>query len=380
MSTEQRAIDGFRTRFGRDPELVITSPGRVNLIGEHTDYNEGFALPMAIDRATVIAASARADRHVEVESEGFGTAVFSLDRLEKGGETWIEYVKGVAWAMGPESTSGLDGFITSDIPLGASLSSSAALEIGAARVFSALAGNDWDPVEAAQLSQRAENEWVGMNSGIMDQLVCAAGCEGHALLIDCRSLDISPVPIPAGVSVVILDTGTRRRLTESRYNERRRQCEAAADAYGVSSLRDLSLEAIQAMVIGNPLLAKRALHVVSENARVLAAVDALRAGDAEGFGSLMATSHESLRSDFEVSSVELDVIVEAATEADGCLGARMTGGGFAGCAVALVETESAGDFATAVAHTYGRATDLEASIYVCQPADGASAREYTQRA
>lgn len=376
MSIELAAIEGFKGRFGREPDLIVTSPGRVNLIGEHTDYNDGFVLPMAIDRTTVIAAGARGDRRVKLVSEGFGTGGFDLDDLERGGETWIEYVKGVAWAVGAGASRGFDGFIAGDIPLGASLSSSASLEVGMARLFSALTGDDWDPVEAARLSQRAENDWVGINSGIMDQLVCAAGRAGHALLIDCRTLDMTPVAIPAGVSVVILDTGTRRRLTESRYNERRRQCEAAARASGVPSLRDLSQEALDSTVFHDPVLAKRARHVVGENRRTLAAVDALRTGDAEGMGELMAASHRSLRDDFEVSGHELDSIVEAAGSAAGCLGARMTGGGFAGCAVALVATESVEAFSGEVAQRYLSIVGRHASIYVCNAADGVSVAEY----
>ena len=373
MPTEQRAIDGFQARFGRGPELVVTSPGRVNLIGEHTDYNDGFVLPMAIDRATVIAASRRTDRRVVAVSEGFGESAFSLDNLERSEPAWIEYVKGVAWAMG-SGPGGWDGFITSDIPLGASLSSSAALEVGALRVFSALGGLDWDPVVAAMLAQRAENDWVGMNSGIMDQLVCASGSAGHALLIDCRDLSTTPVPIPAGVSVVILDTSTRRKLTESRYNDRRAECEAAAQLYGVDSLRDLRIDELPDGD-GAGVLVRRARHVVSENGRVLSAVEALSNGDVVSLGHLMNASHDSLRDDFEVSSAELDSIVEAARAAEGCLGARMTGGGFAGCAVALVETPAVELFGASVATGYSVATGLKPAVYVVQASDGVSAHE-----
>ena len=377
MPTESAAIEGFRGRFGGEPEVVITSPGRVNLIGEHTDYNDGFVLPMAIDRTTVIAAAPRPDRRVVVVSEDFGASSFGLEGLKRGDGDWIEYVRGVAWAMGLGAQTGWDGYITSDIPLGASLSSSAALEVGVARLFGSLGGLAWDPVEAAKLSQRAENEWVGMNSGIMDQLVCAAGQSGHALLIDCRTLDIVSVPVPTDVNFVVLDTGTRRRLTESRYNERRRECEQAAERYGVDSLRDLSTETVEGPELDEPTLIKRARHVVTENARTLLAAEALRAGDAAGFGRLMVASHESLRDDFEVSSVELDAIVEAALETDGCLGARMTGGGFAGCAVALVDAEATEAFTDEVAHRYLRTTGRESSIYVCEPAEGVSARKYS---
>ena len=279
--------------------------------------------------------------------------------------------------MGPESLDGWEAFVTSDIPLGASLSSSAALEVGALRVFSALGGLVWDPVVAALLAQRAENEWVGMNSGIMDQLVCAAGRSGHALLIDCRTLDVVDVPIPPDVNFVVLDTGTRRKLTESRYNERRRECEQAAEQLGVASLRDLSPEALAQSGFDDPTLIRRAHHVVTENARTLQAAEALRAGDVRGFGRLMMASHESLRDDFEVSSVELDGIVEAALETDGCLGARMTGGGFAGCAIALVEKAATETFSERVAQSYLLSTGRESSIYVCEPAEGVSTRGYS---
>ena len=374
MSTEQRAIDGFQARFGREPELVVTSPGRVNLIGEHTDYNDGFVLPMAIDRATVIAASHRTDRRVVAVSEGFGESAFSLDDLERSEPAWIEYVKGVAWAMGPASLAGWEGFIASDIPLGASLSSSAALEVGAVRAFSALGGLDWDPVVAATLAQGAENDWVGMKSGIMDQLVCTSGSAGHALLIDCLDLSTTSVPIPAGVSVVILDTSTRRKLTESRYNDRRAECEAAAQLYEVDSLRDLRIGELPDGD-GAEVLVRRARHVVSENGRVLSAVEALSNGDVVSFGRLMNESHESLRDDFEVSSAELDSIVEAARAVEGCLGARMTGGGFAGCAVALVETPVVESFGASVAEGYSEATGLKPAVYVVHASNGVAAHE-----
>jgi galactokinase len=346
----------------------------VNLIGEHTDYNDGFVLPMAIDRATVIAAAARSDRRVVALSEGFGERSFSLGNLQRSEPAWIEYVKGVAWAMGPESLDGWDGFVTSDIPLGASLSSSAALEVGTLRAFGALGGLVWDPVVAALLAQRAENEWVGMNSGIMDQLVCTSGSAGHALLIDCRDLSTTPVPIPAGVSVVILDTSTRRKLTESRYNDRRAECEAAAQLYGVDSLRDLSIGELPDGN-GSEVPVRRARHVVSENGRVLSAVEALRNGDVASFGHLMNESHESLRDDFEVSSAELNSIVEAARAVEGCLGARMTGGGFAGCAVALVETPVVESFGSSVAKGYSEATGLKPAVYVVHASDGVSVHE-----
>ncbi len=372
MSSEERAVRRFRETLGRGPEIVVISPGRVNLIGDHTDYNDGFVLPMAIDRSTAIAASRRQDGTVAVESEGFGQVEFSLERLERGENSWVEYLKGVAWAIG--ATEGFEGVLASDIPLGASLSSSAALEVGIALTFATLSGLDWDPLEGARLSQRAENEWVGMNSGIMDQLVCAAGRADHALLIDCRTLEVDSVPLPSDVKVVVLDTGTRRRLTESRYNERRRECERAAFAFGVGALRDLTVDALEGGPVDDEVLVRRARHVVEENVRTIDGALALRNGDAPRFGELMTASHESLRLDFEVSGPALDAMVAAAQHAPGCLGARMTGGGFAGCAVALVEADSIEPFATEAVDAYRDRTGTFASVYVCEAADGAAFR------
>ncbi|MDF1595657.1 MAG: galactokinase [Acidimicrobiia bacterium] len=372
MSPEQRAVEAFRDRFGTDPALVVQAPGRVNLIGEHTDYNDGFVLPIAIDRRTVIAARPRTDTTIVVASENFPDARFDLPTMTRGGG-WEEYIKGVAWAMNGDALPGWDGVIVSTIPIGASLSSSAALEIATALVFSTLAQRRWDPVAAAQSARRGESDWVGVSSGIMDQLISACGRTGHALLIDCRDLTRTPIPLPDGTRVAVLDTGTRRRLTESSYNTRRHECKEAAAAFGVASLRDLTAAAVADAPPGlSATIAKRAVHVVEENERTIAAARAMVSGGAAELGDLMYESHVSLRDNYEVSSFALDAMVEAAMASPGCLGARMTGAGFGGCAVALIDRAYVGEFSSAVADRYQAATRQESRVYLCDAAGGAS--------
>ena len=374
---EQQVRSEFLRRFGERPALVARAPGRVNLIGDHTDYNDGFVLPMAIDRAVWIALRPRQDGRVELHSLDFEeTSGFALGDASRDGEGWMEYVRGVAWALadaGHDTGRGWEGVVAGDVPLGAGLSSSAALELATARAFAALAQLPWEPADMARLAQRAENAWVGVNCGIMDQLISAAGRAGHALLIDCRSLGTTPVPIPASVAVVVLDTGTRRGLVDSAYNERRAQCEAAARTFGVPALRDVSVEEFERRAAElDEVTRRRARHVVTEDARVLAAADALARGDVRAVGRLMDESHASLRDDFEVSRKELDAMVSLARSHDGCHGARMTGAGFGGCAVALVDAAAAADFAESTARRYEAATAKRAAVYVCSASEGAS--------
>lgn len=372
MSPEKRAIATFRDRFGADPSVVVQAPGRVNLIGEHTDYNDGFVLPMAIDLRTVIAARPRNDTTVIAASEGFPDARFDLTSLSNA-DGWDEYLKGVAWAMDPHSLPGWEGVVVSTIPLGASLSSSAALEVATALIFTTLANRLWNPTEAAATAQRAETEWVGMRSGIMDQLISACGQAGHAVLIDCRDLTQTPTPLPEGTQVVVLDTGTRRRLTESSYNQRRDECRQAARAFGVDSLRDLTPTALAQPPAGlATTIVNRARHVVEENQRTLAAAQAMRRGDASRLGHLMHESHVSLRDAYEVSSPALDAMVEAAQASPGCLGARMTGAGFGGCAMALVDDSSLDKFTDTVLARYRSSASHRPAIYVCKAAAAAS--------
>jgi galactokinase len=357
------------------PRMIVRAPGRVNLIGEHTDYNDGFVLPMAIDRATWIALSPRSDGHVEVFSLDFDqSAEFSLGHFENTQARWVEYVKGVAWALqsAGHRLTGWNGVIAGDVPIAAGLSSSASVELATARAFAAVSGIDWQPPVMARLAQRAENEWVGMNCGIMDQMISAAGAAGTALLIDCRSLDTENVPLPPDTVVVVLDTATRRGLVDSAYNERRQQCEAAARTFGVPALRDVTLVEFERRAGAlDDLTRRRARHVISENERTLAAAEAMRAGDAAQLGALMNASHVSLRDDFEVSSEALNQMVECAQAHPACYGARMTGAGFGGCAVALVHADQADTFAAQVEQCYQRKADLKPSIYICTPANGA---------
>ncbi|MFC2036974.1 galactokinase [Chloroflexota bacterium] len=374
MSLQQRVVACFEQRFGAHPSLVVRSPGRVNLIGEHTDYNDGFVLPMAIDRAIWIALRAREDQQVCVYSLDFDqAATFSLGTLRRESSGWAEYLKGVAWALQEAGYNlcGWEGVIAGDVPLGAGLSSSAALELATARAFAAVSGLPWDAASMAKHGLRAENEWVGLNCGIMDQMISAGGRADHALLIDCRSLESEPVPLPPGTAIVVLDTATRRGLVDSAYNERRAQCEAAARFFGVPALRDVSIEELEAKSDSlNEMTRRRARHVITENARTLRAVEAMRRGDAVEFGQLMNASHASLRDDFEVSSDELNTMVACARQAASCYGARMTGGGFGGCAVALVRADAAQPFAARIAACYQGATGTPPNVYVCVATNG----------
>ncbi|MBA3533226.1 MAG: galactokinase [Ardenticatenales bacterium] len=379
MMLYDQITDYFQQRYDEAPSLIVQAPGRVNLIGEHTDYNDGFVLPMAIDRAVWIALRPRADRRVQVYSPTFGENLsFSLDHLRQNEEVkegWGEYLKGVAWAMqeAGHELRGWEGIVVGDVPIGAGLSSSAALELATARAFAALSGILWDAPQMALLGQRAENQWVGVNCGIMDQMISATGQPGHALLIDCRSLESESVPLPSGNTVVVLDTATRRGLVGSAYNERRAQCEAAAHFFGVPALRDVSLEqfAAQAEEL-DEVTRRRARHIITENERTLHAAEAMRRQDAEMLGHLMDESHRSLRDDFEVSSPELNTMVDLARQHEGCYGARMTGAGFGGCAVALLRAENAPTFASRVIRQYEEATGLMPTVYLCQAAEGAS--------
>ncbi|MCK4304143.1 MAG: galactokinase [Candidatus Eisenbacteria sp.] len=374
MSIEGRITEEFQHRFGGRPAFTVRSPGRVNLLGDHTDYNDGFVLPMAIDRWVWIALQPTTDRRVTVYSLDFGdTAEFALDRLRPVTPGWPEYLKGVAWTLqeAGHTLAGWRGVIAGNIPLGAGLASSAALEMAVARAFAAVSDMPWDPVAMARLGQRAESQWVGVSCGIMDQLISACGREGHALLIDCRSLEMQPIPLPAGVTVVVLDTTTRRDLIDSAYNERRAQCEAAASHFGAPALRDVSLTQLESQfhTLEEPI-GLRARHVVSENLRTLKAAEAMRRDDAAAFGKLMNASHTSLRDDFRVSSRALDLLSASARQQTGCYGARMTGAGFGGCAVALVETDMVADFAEKVSSSFRAAINLTPVFHVCQPTRG----------
>jgi galactokinase len=374
-SLRQSVQDAFLSRFGAGPKHVVRAPGRVNLIGEHTDYNDGFVLPLAIDRATWIALRPLNDEVVRLHSvEQNETAEFNLAKLEKAPRSWREYPKGVAWALREEGYElhGWEGISLSDVPIGAGLSSSASFELAVARAFAAVGSFSWDAKKMALLCQKAENQWVGVNCGIMDQLIVAIGKEDHAVLIDCRDLSSEAVPIPAGVSVVIMDTGTRRDLMDVGYNERRMECQAAATFFGVKALRDLRKADFDSRGARlDEVIRRRAWHVITENQRTRCAAKAMKTGDAGRLGQLINPSHESLRDDLEVSNSQLDIMVESARKTPGCLGARMTGGGFGGCAVALVENESAHLFIESVSQRYEKETGLNPRLYLCRATNGA---------
>ncbi|NQS92218.1 MAG: galactokinase [Chloroflexi bacterium] len=375
METEE-IILAFQAAYEGDPVWITKSPGRVNIIGEHTDYNDGFVLPMAINYATRIALRPRVDSRVIIKALDLDeTLDFDLAYFKKGKGGWQEYIKGVAWALqeAGHDLKGWEGVFSGNVPIGAGLSSSAALELALAMAFALVSDLDWDPAQMALTCQKAENQWVGVSSGNMDQMISASGKENYALLIDCRSLATKQVPLPKNTQFVILDTATRRGLVDSAYNERREQCETVACHFGVPALRDISLDQLGERVgVLDMQLYFRARHVVSGNQRVLEAVKALEAGDAKALGLLMNQSHTSMRDDFEISREEMDQMVTIAQKQPGCYGARMTGGGFGGCAVALVEKDQVDDFQEAIVREYQQTTGLDSKVYVTYAADGTS--------
>lgn len=374
----------FIDRLGAEPEHIVRAPGRVNLIGEHTDYNGGFVLPMAIDREALIAGRRRADNTVRMIALDFGgdQSVFPLDAIARDeNHAWSNYVRGVALALQERGAvlTGLDMVIQGDVPIGSGLSSSAALEVCAAKTFDTFSALGLSGVDIAQLSQHAENQFVGVQSGIMDQFISALAQAGHALLIDCRDLSHRNVAMPKGITVVICDTMKRRGLVSSEYNTRRAECEQAvrllAGRLGrpIRFLREVSLDEFTPLERElPPQVAKRARHVIGENARVLAAVTAMEKDDLVTLGRLMNESHKSLRNDYEVSCLELDAMVDTARHQPGCQGARLTGAGFGGCTVNLVRDNAVSAFVEGVARGYQAHTGIQPQIYVSRAAAGAS--------
>ncbi|HEV2704969.1 MAG TPA: galactokinase [Pyrinomonadaceae bacterium] len=371
----------FRERYGAEARL-FRAPGRVNLIGAHTDYNDGFVLPMAIDRETVVAAAPRADRRVRLFSLNAEQSFeFDLDRPgPKQRGLWLDYVEGVAQALAARGVSlrGADLGVASDVPVGAGLSSSAALEVSAGLALASISESDLDRVTLALAGQAAEHEYVGIKCGIMDQFIAALGRAGHALLIDCRSLEATLIPFDTtDVAVVICDTRVKHELSSSEYNTRRAECERGVEILreslpDVRALRDVSVGDLERYGERLPeVVRRRCRHVVTENERTLAAAEALRRRDLDEMGRLMDRSHRSLRDDFEVSCRELDILVDIAGNIGGCIGARMTGGGFGGCTVNLVRRDALAEFQTVIADEYRRATNIEPGIYVSEAGDGA---------
>jgi galactokinase len=378
-------IEGrFRELFGTEPTVLVRAPGRVNLIGEHTDYNDGFVFPAAIERDVLIAASPRNDRQVRACALNFNqSSTFTLDEVQPATESrerWSNYIRAMAWVLHKEGlgTQGMNCVTLGDVPLGSGLSSSAAMLVASGLAFAAGAGLEIEPVRLALLAQRGEREFVGVNVGIMDQFISALGQKDHALLIDTRSLNYEAVPLPeSGVNIVIADTNKKRGLVDSEYNTRRAECERAVEILkeflpGIKALRDVSLEDFDRYADKLPeLTRRRARHVVTEDTRTLAGVAALKAGDIAQFGQLMNASHDSLQHDYEVSCKELDALVEASRTIEGVYGARMTGAGFGGCTVSLVATEALETFQREVPELYRKATGLNTTIIVTKAAQGA---------
>lgn len=375
--------EAFQKIYGSAADVTVRAPGRVNLIGEHTDYNDGFVLPAAIDRAIEFGARRRADRTVRAYSIDFREKVeFNLDAIEKDENyPWSNYLRGVLKFLQEDGhqLAGADMVFGGNVPREAGLSSSAAVEVGAVALAAKLFNIQLEPLEVVRLARRAENDFVEVPCGIMDQFACALGKRGHALFLDCRDLAYRYVPLSGRVKIVVCNSGVRRALAASEYEIRLKQCRQAVAQLGTTGLAVKSLREIDLMDLEvashslSEILLKRSRHVVSENDRVLKAVKDLEKGDLESFGRLMVASHESLRDDYEVSCRELDVLVEVALKQPGVLGARMTGAGFGGCTVNLVRAGAAESFAEAVQEGYNKATGLNAEIYVCEASDGALA-------
>jgi len=371
----------FRREFHAQPE-IFSAPGRVNLIGEHTDYNEGFVLPSAIGFYVRVAISPRPDGKLVLRSaefqEQFDFDLLNLPQSKLG--SWCDYVLGVALMLvrAGHPLRGANLLIHGEVPTGAGLSSSAALEVASALALLSLGSKQLPLQQVAKLCQSAENEFVGARVGIMDQFISCFGREGHAVLLDCRSLDFALVPIPPNVRFVILNTKVKHEHSGGEYNRRREECETAVKILsktypGLRSLREVSREQLAAVGDRMPtLLYKRALHVITENDRVIQAAAGFRARDLQQVGQLMRDSHRSLRDDYEVSCRELDVMVEAAADLAGYYGGRMTGGGFGGCTVNLVEQSKANPFAKEVAERYQHAIGVSPDIFICSPANGAA--------
>jgi galactokinase len=370
----------FTQRYGVRPRQIVRAPGRVNLIGEHTDYNDGFVFPIALDRATFVAARARPDRSVNVYTRQFdGHDSFELDVIERSADKpWANYVRGVAKGLvvAGHELQGADMLIDSDVPLGAGLSSSAALEVAVGYTLQLLNDLNLLGEELALLAQGAENKFVGVQCGIMDQLISALGQADHALLIDCRDLNVRPVPMPPSARVVVCESGVHHQLGDSGYNERRAQCDEAvallkAELPKITALRDVTLADLERFRHRlPPVVLQRARHVVSENSRVLESARALEHGDLVRFGQLMDASHRSMRDDYQISVPEIDLLVELAQSFSGCHGSRLTGGGFGGSTVSLVDQERVEAFVQHVAEGYRTRGGREARIFVCRASDG----------
>ncbi|MFN2282861.1 MAG: galactokinase [Anaerolineae bacterium] len=376
----RRVTQSYTARFQHAPQLVVRAPGRVNLIGEHTDYNDGFVLPVAVDQAAWLAVGVADDslttvRALDIKND---EAVFSTMEPPSSVGGWADYPKGVLWAFLERGLqpSPINAVLASDVPVGAGMSSSAAIELAFAFAWSTLGNFDISLSDLALLCQRAENQYVGVNCGIMDQMISACGKAGHAMMLDSRSLERRYFPMPEGVAIVVSDSMVRRSLASSEYNVRRAQCEQAvahlqANLPEIKALRDVTMRELEQFGHDLPeVVYRRARHVVTENARVIKFARALYAGDIETAGALMVEGHRSLRDDYEVSAPELDALVEAAIDVPGCYGARLTGAGFGGCTIALVAESAVPEFKAHITEVYDERYGKQPAVYVTHPADG----------
>lgn len=382
MTPQQQAKQLFNEKFHRTSTLNVYAPGRVNIIGEHTDYNDGFVMPCAINYGTAISGDKRDDGvfHVYAADLDQWDEFSLLQEIVPAQEKWTGYVRGVVKFIQqrcPEFQQGANLVICGNVPLSAGLSSSASLEVAVGKFCQQLGNLPLTHTEIALIGQQAENQFVGANCGNMDQLISALGQADHLLMIDCRSLETTPTPVPSDVAVMIVNSHVKHDLVNGEYNTRRQQCESAAAFFGVKALRDVSFDTFkkreQELTALDAEIAKRARHVISENERVLQAVTALQQGDLNRLGELMYQSHQSMRDDFEITVPEIDYLVELAEVAIGNSGgARMTGGGFGGCIVAVAPIEKVEAVRQIIADNYEKTTGLKEDFYVCTASQGVS--------
>ena len=381
---QRKVVEAYRQRFGEEPAIVVRAPGRVNLLGAHVDYNEGWVLPAAIERAVWLAAGPGDGERVTIKAMDFeAEESFSLATLEAREKseavTWIDYPRGVAWVLQEQGMRlpGLNIAFTSDVPIGAGVSSSAAVEVAFLTAWDALAQLGLDGLQKAKLGQRVENQYIGVATGIMDQFASAHGARDHLVLLDCRTLEHELIPLPPDVTIIIADSGVRRELASSKYNERRQECEEAVAILqeyvpGIRALRDVTPDALELYAHRlPPVIRRRAQHVVHECYRVLEGGRLLQQGDVEAFGVLIRGSHASSRDLYEVSILELDVLAATAWQQPGCYGARLTGAGFGGCVVVLAQTEAVPAITAAMTEAYEAEFGRLPSIFTTRAAEGA---------